>query len=89
MMDVPLVIIEEIYNLLCLHDESPKMGKELFIDWYSRGQLYKYVAECKTVNFHCKAPFFCYVTGDSEKAVELNRILSDMSARFTKILAFW
>lgn len=89
MMDVPLVIIEEIYNLLCLHDEPPKMGKELFVDWYSRGQnTYKYVAECKTVNFHCKAPFSCYVTGGS-KCEELNKILLDMSIRFTKILAFW
>lgn len=98
-MDIPLVILSEVYDLLAKYDEAPpKMKKKTFVEWYSQGWIYTFNVELKTLIFHCERPFSCCVLQKFGSDVikkpdaeldELNKALADLSARHRKMLVFW
>lgn len=96
-MNVPPIIISEIYDLLLKYDETPKINKITFVDWYS-SYIFDINLQLKSVIFTCMKPFFCYVSRNTEITSnfisdemigELNKELCTLSEKAQKIKIFW
>jgi len=95
-MQIPLMIINSLYDLLDGYGEAPsKMHKDLFINWYSKGWIYKFNLELNTMLFHCEKPFNCKVIlkpeypNNIDKCKKINDALLDFSEKYCNILLFW
>ena len=97
-MQVPAVILAEIYSLLREHDEKPIMNEVMFIDGFKQGWIYIYGIQCKTMDFHCKTPLKCEVSfsigldkdkENIEKLARLSEALDKLINRYNRIMMFW
>lgn len=98
-MSVPSFMFAEMYDLLNSYNETSKMNRETFINWYP-SQMYSMKIEFKTLIFICNKPFNCYVERNidlvndcqsitDEELIKLNEELSALSSKIYKIKAFW
>lgn len=97
-MQVPVVILADVYSLLCEYGEKPIMNESMFIDGFKQGWIYIYGIQCKTMDFHCKSPLRCKISllpkynQDQEsidKHARLNADLDKLTDRHNKIMLFW
>ena len=99
-MNVPFVVLTDIYYLLSEYNESPKIDKNTFIDWYAKNWMYKYNLELSTLLFSCQKPLVCFVRRNEELPIEcqiltdeqifeLNQKLYNITSSFCKMKAFW
>lgn len=102
-MDIPLVIFGEIYDLLYSHNETPKMSRNTFADWYAKLYSKNYIPgfdlELNNLMFSCDKNFSCCVFRKSnlntthhidDKTInQINEKLNDLISRFNKTKLFW
>lgn len=100
-MDIFFTFFNEIYNLLCKYQESPKMSRKMFVEWYSqslnrRSFLDFYNVELQNLIFCSKKdPISCYVIKsnmliDNNELIEtINHELLILIERFFNMKAFW
>jgi hypothetical protein len=93
---VPKEVLSDIYDVLSSYDQKPKMERNLFTDWFSKGYLFHYSVELNGLLFSCREPFVCYTyfknerkTVPIEKVDEINGKLSEMCSRFSELRLFW
>lgn len=92
---IPLLVILEVYDILCEFDEAPLVSKETFFSLCSKGLIFNYSFDCNHCVFSCHKPFICSVAllqsekMDENKFEELNDRLTYLSNKCQRTLAFW